>query len=386
MIQGDRIKQVREMHRLTQSDLARDIPDLTQPQLSRIESGRAPDPSTETLSLLSAILGVTQEFFYRPPVPSLQAQSPQFRARSRLTESAKAAGLQWARLVHEAYQQFGLQGKRIPVRLTPMHDSSPQEAAHAVRELLGFSQEQALPYLVLAIERIGVTVLGLPYSADSVDAFSAWRAEEPVIALLGDAPGDRMRFSAAHELGHLVLHRPDRTGRAVEEEADAFAAELLTPRHAIAAAMPRNPTLSSLAMLKTEWGVSIKSLVRRARELGTIDADRATSLYRQMSARGWNKAEAGYVPVEKPRAFRKLAEIAYGPGPNTERLAADIDWSYDLAISVLNQHATADELPAHHGGGPVDRSNVVDLHRHQVRRSQGASSTLLTQPELWSGR
>jgi Zn-dependent peptidase ImmA (M78 family) len=382
MIQGDRIKQVREMHRLTQSDLVRDIPGLTQPQLSRIESGRAPDPGDEIISLLSAVLGVTRDFFYKPPAPSLKAHSPQLRARSKLTESAKAAGMQWGRLVYEAYEQLRLQANRIPVRLARLNGTSPQEAAHVVREILGFSQDEPLPYLLLAIERTGVTVLGLPYSAESLDAFSAWCHDEPIIALLGSAPGDRIRFSAAHELGHLVLHGSDRAGRETEDEAHAFAAELLTPRHAIARAMPRNPTLSSLAMLKTEWGVSIKSLVRRARELGTIDGDRATGLYRQISARGWNKSEAGYVPTEKPRAFRKLAEIAYGPGPNTERFAPAVNWSYDLAISVLSQHATAEELPFHQPAEAESRANVIELHSHRSRWvSRNRDGQLLVKPD-----
>jgi len=105
--------------------------------------------------------------------------------------------------------------------------------------------------------------------------------------------------------------------------------------------------------------------------------DRATSLYRQISARGWNKSEAGYVPIEKPRALRKLAEIAYGPGPNTERFAVDFHWSYDLAISVLNQHATPEELPFNQSDGIVDRSNVIELHSRQARGGRGDSSSLL---------
>jgi hypothetical protein len=47
-----------------------------------------------------------------------------------------------------------------------------------------------------------------------------------------------------------------------------------------------------------------------------VDPDRATSLYKQISARGRNKSEPGYVAPEKPRDFLKLAEISYGSGPN----------------------------------------------------------------------
>jgi Zn-dependent peptidase ImmA (M78 family) len=146
-----------------------------------------------------------------------------------------------------------------------------------------------------------------------------------VIALAGEFPGDRVRFSAAHELGHLVLHGPQERSREVEVEADAFAAELLTPLAAMSRAFPRRPTLGNLTMLKTEWGVSIRSLIRRARELEIIDQLRAVSLYKQISARGWNRAEPGYVPNENPRAFRKLVEISYGPGPNMQRFASDTE-------------------------------------------------------------
>jgi Zn-dependent peptidase ImmA (M78 family) len=235
--------------------------------------------------------------------------------------------------------------RRIPIRLEQRGKCSPAEAAHHMRAALGFSPDEPLPYLVLAVERIGVTVLGLPYAIENLDAFCVWRNGEPVIALLSGAPADRLRFSLAHELGHLVLHEPGQTGQDVEAEADQFAAELLAPIAALGRVMPRNPTLSSLVMLKTHWGTSVKALVRRARELGAVDADRAISLYKQMSSRGWNKKEPGYVPQEKPRALRKLAEIAYGPAIRTEQLARTAEWSEQLALDVLARHATADELP-----------------------------------------
>ena len=51
--------------------------------------------------------------------------------------------------------------------------------------------------------------------------------------------GDRMKFSLAHELGHIVLghHGSD---AAEETEADFFAAHLLIPRPVIAGALDRN--------------------------------------------------------------------------------------------------------------------------------------------------
>jgi Zn-dependent peptidase ImmA (M78 family)/transcriptional regulator with XRE-family HTH domain len=361
MIYGERLRQVREMHRLTQSELADQVVGLTQPRLSRVEKDLA-DPDEELVETLAALTGVRSEFFGREPAADLHGHSPQFRSRTRLTSSARAAALQWGRLVAEEYERLRSAAARLPVRLVPQLGATPAEAAAYARREMGFGADEPLPYLVLALERAGVTVLGLPYTVDALDAFCAWRDGDPVIAVLAGAPGDRVRFSVAHELGHLLLHSARKLDSA-EREADAFAAELLTPLHAIGPAMPAVVTLRGLTMLKSQWGVSVKSLVRRAREVGAVDRQRSTSLYRQMSARGWNRTEPGYVPVEKPRAFRKLAELSYGPGPNAARLAADAGWSESLALAVLGQHATADELPFEPAGRP---DNVVPLRPRRL--------------------
>ncbi|WP_037960062.1 ImmA/IrrE family metallo-endopeptidase [Streptomyces violens] len=361
MIHGERVKQVREMHQMTQSELARVVPGMSQYQLSRIEKGSA-QPDEETEALLAATFGVSVDFFRRQPTVNLEALSPQLRARSRLTQRAKTAAIQWAKLVYEEYSNLSASARSIPCRIPIMHGMDPARAATETRSVLGFTPNEPLPYLILAVERAGVTVLGLPFQTENLDGFCAWRDSEPIIAVLSGTPGDRARFTVAHELGHLVLHKPGQTGSSVEAEADAFAAELLTPRSALAQVMPARPTLSALAMLKTQWGVSIKSLIRGAREIGVIDQERAISLYKQISARGWNRQEPGHVPQEKPRAFRKLLEIHYGAGLSTAAAARGAAWSEELTMRVLEQHATVDELPH----APVrsvsnSNSNVIQL-------------------------
>jgi Zn-dependent peptidase ImmA (M78 family) len=260
--------------------------------------------------------------------------------------------MQWACLSHEAFEEVRKRGSKIPVKLPRLLDVDPSEAARELRIRLGFDLLQPLPYLLLALERIGVTILGLPYCDDAIDAFCAWKGDEPVIAVLDGRPGDRIRYSVAHELGHLVLHGNGRmqtggssAGKEIETEADKFAAEILVPLDAIARVMPSKPTLNNLAMLKTQWGVSIKGLIRRARELGVIDQERAICLYKQISSRGWNRFEPGHVPIEKPRAFRKLVEIAYGKVINVDSFAADRGWSEELAHEILDRYASPSELP-----------------------------------------
>src|SRR5215470_837099 len=235
MIDGQRIAQLRGIRKMTQQQLVDRIPGLRQSRLSRIEKNLA-QPNEELLALLAVELGVLADFFSRNALPTLAAHSPQFRARSRLTASSRASALQWAQLSYEALSELRTFGSSIPVCLPKMNGATPAGAAREIRKILGLNTTQPVPYLLLALERLGVTVLAVPYDDNALDAFSAWQGTEPVICLLGGRPGDRIRYSVAHELGHLVLHdeasvaaKSLSRGKDLEDEADAFAAELLTP-------------------------------------------------------------------------------------------------------------------------------------------------------------
>lgn len=366
MIEGERVRQARELHRMTQTRLVDQVLDLNQPRLSRIEAGRSTLGSDEMLAAqLAAATGVTVDWLSRPPFSELSGLSPHFRARTRTTEMTKAAGMAWAELVNEVFLVLGDRVNAMPVRLEQMHGEDPSVAARLTRRALGFGALEPMPYLLIAVERLGVRILGLPWREATVDAFCAWAGQTPTLALAADVPGDRLRWNVSHELAHLVLHRPDQQGKEVEAEADRFAAELLTPLDALRLQMPAHPTLRSLTMLKSQWGVSVKSLVRRAKELGAVDDDRATSLYRQISARGWNKAEPGYVPREKPRALRKSLEIATGR-TDAQALAAEMCWSDELAHLVLEQQARAEELPLSSSEWGA-MGNVVAMPRRTAR-------------------
>ena len=71
-------------------------------------------------------------------------------------------------------------------------------------------------------------------------------------------------------------------------------------------------TLRSLAWVKSQWGISISSLIRRGHDLRLIDQQRYQSLMKQLSARGWRKQEPVEVPVERPALLPKTLRLVYG--------------------------------------------------------------------------
>lgn len=69
-------------------------------------------------------------------------------------------------------------------------------------------------------------------------------AEVPVISFHSKASPERVRFSVAHELGHLIMHKLEYHGdisfginHPVEVQADRFAASLLMPANLIECAV-----------------------------------------------------------------------------------------------------------------------------------------------------
>src|SRR4051794_21916932 len=66
---------------------------------------------------------------------------------------------------------------------------------------------------------------------------------------------------------------------ALEREADAFAAEFLTPRVVIEKELPECLEFATLFRLSDRWGVEVRSLVYRSQELGIISESTARRAY-----------------------------------------------------------------------------------------------------------
>jgi hypothetical protein len=184
-----------------------------------------------------------------------------------------------------------------------------------------------------------------------------------VIVVAGEAPGDRLRFSVAHELGHLILHREHgESEKEMDDEADRFASEFLLPEEPMRHELIPPITLTGLAQLKPRWKVSIQALIRRARDLEIITERQYKYLFQKLSKHGWRKQEPANlaVPVEKPRAIRQMAELLYGKPIDSRRLAEDTKLTEQFVKEVMEAYREAGERKQAHAGGAaalaVDRA------------------------------
>jgi len=233
---------------------------------------------------------------------------------------------------------------RLNLPVSPSDD--PCEAAAVTRSELGLSPDKPIPHLTHALEQAGVLILALPRPFEHREAFSLWAGYDrarPVIVLAGGKVGDRLRMNIAHELGHLVMHKPLANAvHEVEKQAFQFAAEFLMPEKQMRLEIIPPVNLDTFASLKPRWGVAIAALVMRAKELGIINQRKYTYLFQQLSARGWRMREPRMfdVPVEKPRAVRQIAEMVYGTPIRYKKLADDMGMPESFVKSMIEAHAT----------------------------------------------
>lgn len=343
MIFGERVKQARELHGLTQTRLAEQL-GITQSSVAQIESGRLV-PSDELLDVLSFQTSFPPSFFSQKPDDEFPLGSLLFRSKAATTSREEKRLYRHAQIGYRLITRLLAKAKPLELRLPRLENEIPDTAADVTRAAFGLSPDQPVSNLIDVLERSGVVVLALPVESSTVDAFSTWvgtTSERPLIAISrrqGD--GARLRWSLAHEVGHLVLHRAIESDLAqVEAEANRFAGQFLLPDIAIREELISPVTLVSVAGLKPRWGVSMQALIMRALELEIITARQRKYLFQQLSMRGWRKREPENLDValERPSSLPQLARLFYGDPIDFAGLARTCNFRASLVEDFVSAH------------------------------------------------
>jgi Zn-dependent peptidase ImmA (M78 family)/transcriptional regulator with XRE-family HTH domain len=168
--------------------------------------------------------------------------------------------------------------------------------------------------LTSAAERAGIVVMLSNMAGAAVSGVTfAVPGLPPLVVINEDMPSDRRRFTLAHEIGHLVMHRfPSPT---MEDEANEFAACLLMPEADIRPAfIGRRIDVSLLGALKQEWRVAMSALLMRASSLGFLTEGQQQYLWKQFSILKIRMREPVQYdfPHEEPTVVSKIFEVHRG--------------------------------------------------------------------------
>lgn len=318
---SDRLRLARQASGLRKNELAREI-GLTPASITQYEQGQT-RPRPRVVAALALALNRPVGYFAKDDRP-LHAADPStafFRSLRATRQHEREQAAARAELVWEIAEFLEryvyLPTPAFPDIAIPERSSRQtiEDAATSLRGAWGLG-DGPIANVVRTLEQHGVVVARLGSVSPSIDAFSQWIGGRPLIVLwAGKADAGRSRFDAAHELAHLALyHDPDPGNKALEDQAQAFAAAFLMPEHSIVDALPRQAPRGDgwldLFQLKVRFGVSLQALLYRARTLGVLSHDAYRRAMIQLSERGWRTKEPSDLgPPEQPILLRQAVEL-----------------------------------------------------------------------------
>lgn len=282
-------------------------------------------PSEESAHSLATALGFPLSFFSAPEPASISSESASFRSLAKMTARQRDSALASGELAIELDDWLTRRFTRPDPRVPDLRQVDPEAAAEAVRAewRVGMRPIQNMVHL---LEAYGVRVYSLMYEGREVDAFSLWRGDTPFI-FLNTSPektAERLRFDAAHELGHLVLHRHGSpTGKEAEAEADRFASAFLMPRAEVIAHAPRYATPEVIIRLKRRWGASAMALTYRLHSLRLISDWHYNQLCIHFRSK-YGAAEPAGMARESSQVLAKMLTALREDGISRAKLAAEL--------------------------------------------------------------
>jgi Zn-dependent peptidase ImmA (M78 family)/transcriptional regulator with XRE-family HTH domain len=301
----------RRMLGLSQVELANRA-GLSQATLSKIEQGLKAITTAQAQQLAQA-MNCEPSFFTQPEreYGAPLSAHPMFRRRASVGQKVLDKVIAEFN-VRLAQSRVMLRSVDIePELVMPTYDpdefGSIEEIAAAVRRAW-YLPAGPLASLTECLERAGCVVMHCDMDQAKIDAASYKVPGLPPVIFVNRAlPGDRLRFSLAHELGHIIMHRYPTPN--MEAEADAFASALLMPAQDIGPEL-MGLSLAKAAYMKPVWKVSIAALIYRASQLTKLQKSQSEYLWRTLSAKGWRTREPASldIPQEQPTLVSALIQ------------------------------------------------------------------------------
>ncbi len=340
----------------SQAELSRQS-GISQAKLSKLENGLT-SPADDAIHCIAEVLKFPVSFFYQEDrIAGLPVSvHPLYRKKASIGKKPleKLEALLNIQLLHlrRLFAAIEFEPELVLPKLeVDDYGDDPERIAQLVRQTW-LAPSGPIIDLVGWVERAGCIVIHCDLAGLSVDGITMQMSDmPPCIFLNRNQPADRQRFSLAHELGHIVMHKaPSPT---MEEEANAFAAALLMPAREIGSYLNRRLTIQRLAALKPAWKVSMAALLFRAKTIGAITANQSQYLWRQMT-------KMGYRQVEPP----ELDFAAEEPSIHPEIISVHIqNLGYDMNDLCAALHSFEDDVRRMHPlPARVDRPNLRLVH------------------------
>ena len=323
---GNSLKFARQYRGFSVDELA-DKVQLSRQQIFRYESDEPDIPGFDKIIELSKALEFPIEFFYSNFVDRIKVSNTYFRALLGSSKKEKISQVNRAIIVSSIYnvlkQYVNLPKLNIPKESDIRSDEDIKQKANELRELWKI-KNNPIDDIIYLMESNGIFVNTVSTDEGGIDAYTQYTTignDEIMCVTLENekTSAARLQFSAAHELGHILMHghyidvnNIERIEfREVERQANLFAAELLLPEKEFKKDLLYPISLKSYEIMKRKWKVSIGAMMMRALNLEVITKNQYQYLVKQYNAKQYRKNEPldDIIAIPKPQVLKRATEM-----------------------------------------------------------------------------
>lgn len=287
---------------------------LSKMTISKYEKGQLAPNSTVVIALSKA-LGQPVDYFFRPI--SFQVKSVMFRKKkSKLSVKQENSIKESISDLVERYITIEEICNKIAPFESPFKGkiSSPahvKEAAVELREKWNVGTDGIVNVIEL-LEEHGIKVMEIK-APDSFDGLSSMvNNKYPVIVLNKNFSSERKRFTALHELGHILLTFKNSVSEKEEESlCNLFANEMLILERVfkgLFGEFRHDISYQELRSIQLQYGISCDALMYKAKDNGIISEQRYKTYYYQKNRSPEFKkmVEKSLYPSEVSNRFNRL--------------------------------------------------------------------------------
>lgn len=278
---GVNLRRIREAKSWTQSQVA-DLAGISRVAYRNIENGNS-TPKVSTLQNIASGVGVKLQDLF---VPVRTLKKVRFRASKKMTsrDNILTEVVRWLddfnyleKLLND---RIDYRFKTLTRKLSsmPRGDDRAKYAAEQVRKKLKLKEKEPIRDIAGLLESCGIKVYPLSLVSDGFFGLSV--AEEDggpavIVNVWERISVERWIFSAAHELGHLLLHldafnvEESAEDKDQENEANVFASHFLMPEKAFVSEWADTyglPFVDRILKVKRIFQVSYKTVLYRLSE------------------------------------------------------------------------------------------------------------------------
>lgn len=323
---GKNLKYYRLSAGLSQDELANRL-GITKMAISNYENDKR-DVDSKMLIKIADVLNVKATNLLTNSYYPVEITYGQFRKKANVSEAKKDLLLETInRKLTNINEIINIIGNNVLPNVEigkGIKYVNSDDAAKQIRHFLSLPEFGPVGNITDVIENKGIVICELEVIGDWFSGINGTMNNRPYIAINKNMPAERQRFTLVHELAHILFDLKDYENQ--EKIVNEISGSFFFPKEDVIRELGKYRTdiRFDLRCLQREYGISMQSVLLRAKQVGVINESTYLLHQKWLTKQGLRKDEKSTLVSENSELFNKLVNRGVLEGIINENKASEL--------------------------------------------------------------